>query len=362
MASKISKMNAMLKDLMGISYKNDVEDMEFLTVLLEKCLSLKEEIKHMKSLVCVKPQVDDKKLLSEGIDKKLADTILQNVVTKKSDLSFKDYIGNKEAIEMIRQSVILPRLHPDVFVGLRQPSRGMLMYGPPGTGKTFLAKCTASEANCNFFSLSASALTSKWVGEGEKMVKTLFQLAAVIAPSIIFIDEIDSLLTARVEGEQESTRRMKTEFLVQMDGISSQSTSIFFMASTNVPWEIDQAVLRRFPIKTYIGLPNQSQRIKILKNLLKPPNLHNITNEQFKTLAKNTKLYSPDDLKNIAQNAAKQIFNNKNIKHYKNIPIQIHHFNKAIQIIKPSCLCWGKGVSPISPFHDAVINFEKGLD
>ena len=99
--------------------------------------------------------------------------------------------------------------------------RGILLFGPPGTGKTMVAKAAAAAANCTFFAISASTLTSKWHGEGEKQVQALFQRAAAAAPSIVFIDEIDSLLGARSAGEHDASRRLKTEFLIQLDGVST---------------------------------------------------------------------------------------------------------------------------------------------
>ena len=132
-----------------------------------------------------------------------------------ASVEWSDIAGLESAKKTIKEIVVWPMQRPDIFTGLRGPPKGLLLFGPPGTGKTLFGKCIASQSKATFFSISASSLTSKWIGEGEKLVRALFTVARVQQPSVIFIDEIDSLLTSRSENEVEASRRIKTEFLVQ---------------------------------------------------------------------------------------------------------------------------------------------------
>lgn len=150
-----------------------------------------------------------------GIEPRIIELIRNEIMHRVDNITWESIAGLDHAKNSIKEIVVWPMLRPDIFKGLRGPPKGLLLFGPPGTGKTMIGKCIASQAKATFFSISASSLTSKWVGEGEKMVRALFAVARCSQPAVIFIDEIDSLLTQRSDNEVEASRRIKTEFLVQ---------------------------------------------------------------------------------------------------------------------------------------------------
>lgn len=223
------------------------------------------------------------KNLPKGVDEAAAKQIVNEIVVQGDEVHWSDVAGLDVAKNALKEAVVYPFLRPDLFMGLREPARGMLLFGPPGTGKTMLARAVATESKSTFFSISASSLTSKYLGESEKLVRALFSLARALAPSIIFVDEIDSLLSSRTGGEHEATRRIKTEFLIQWSDLQraaagreqsekekekGDASRVLVLAATNLPWAIDEAARRRFVRRQYIPLPEGETRAVQLRTLL----------------------------------------------------------------------------------------------
>uniref|UniRef100_A0A8C5TLX2 vesicle-fusing ATPase n=1 Tax=Malurus cyaneus samueli TaxID=2593467 RepID=A0A8C5TLX2_9PASS len=244
---------------------------------------------------------------SEDPEKKKLQNQLQGaIVMERPNVKWSDVAGLEGAKEALKEAVILPIKFPHLFTGKRTPWRGILLFGPPGTGKSYLAKAVATEANnSTFFSVSSSDLVSKWLGESEKLVKNLFQLARENKPSIIFIDEIDSLCGSRSENESEAARRIKTEFLVQMQGVGVDNEGILVLGATNIPWVLDSAIRRRFEKRIYIPLPEDHARAAMFKlHLGSTPNL--LTESDYRELGRRTDGYSGADISIIVRDALMQ--------------------------------------------------------
>ncbi|MED6191502.1 hypothetical protein PIB30_000600 [Stylosanthes scabra] len=221
------------------------------------------------------------------------------------DVKFSDIGALDETKESLQELVMLPLRRPDLFTGgLLKPCRGILLFGPPGTGKTMLAKAIAKEAGASFINVSMSTITSKWFGEDEKNVRALFTLAGKVSPTIIFVDEVDSMLGQRTRvGEHEAMRKIKNEFMAHWDGLMTKpGERILVLAATNRPFDLDEAIIRRFERRIMVGLPSVESREKILRTLLAKEKVDDELD--FKQLATMTEGFTGSDLKNLCTTAA----------------------------------------------------------
>ncbi|CAF0812690.1 unnamed protein product [Adineta steineri] len=227
----------------------------------------------------------------------------EGAIVTDPNVSFADVIGLDQAKEALKEAVILPVKFPQLFQGKRKPWAGILLYGPPGTGKSYLAKAIATECKSTFISVSSSDLLSKWLGESEKGVKTLFELARARQPCIVFIDEIDALCGQRSDTESESSRRVKTEFLVQMQGVGTDNNGVLVLAATNIPWSLDTAIRRRFEKRIYIPLPGINERAAMFKTHLGTNTFHTVKDNEWMELAQRSEHYSGADIAVVCREA-----------------------------------------------------------
>ncbi|KAL8507310.1 hypothetical protein ACS0TY_018011 [Phlomoides rotata] len=200
----------------------------------------------------------------------LAESLCRDIIRGSPDVTWESIKGLENAKRLLKEAVVMPIKYPSYFTGLLTPWKGILLFGPPGTGKTMLAKAVATECKTTFFNISASSIVSKWRGDSEKLVKVLFELARHHAPSTIFLDEIDAIISQRGEGrsEHEASRRLKTELLIQMDGLTKTDELVFVLAATNLPWELDAAMLRRLEKRILVPLPEPEARRGMFEELL----------------------------------------------------------------------------------------------
>ncbi|KAH6826899.1 AAA-type ATPase family protein [Perilla frutescens var. hirtella] len=248
--------------------------------------------------------------------KSLKDVVTENEFEKKLlaevippgdiGVTFEDIGALENVKETLKELVMLPLQRPELFGKgqLTKPCKGILLFGPPGTGKTMLAKAVATEAGANFINISMSSITSKWFGEGEKYVKAVFSLASKISPSVVFVDEVDSMLGRRENpGEHEAMRKMKNEFMVNWDGLRTKDKErVLVLAATNRPFDLDEAVIRRLPRRLMVNLPDAQNREKILKVILAKEEF--ASNLDLDAVANMTEGYSGSDLKNLCVTAA----------------------------------------------------------
>jgi len=274
---------------------------------------------------------------SQEEEKRLRSAIESAIVREKPNVRWDDVAGLDSAKDALKEAVILPLKYPQLFTGERKPWRGILLYGPPGTGKSYLAKAVATEADAHFFSVSSADLVSKWMGESERLVRQLFALARENQPSIIFIDEIDSLCSARNDSESESARRIKTEFLVQMQGVSNESDGVLVLGATNIPFSLDSAIRRRFERRIYIPLPNVQARERMFQlHVGNTP--HELKPEDFHELALLTEGYSGSDIAILVRDAIMQpVRTCQNAQAFKKVKRPKSVTDKTLKIFYTPC-------------------------
>jgi vacuolar protein-sorting-associated protein 4 len=235
-------------------------------------------------------------------EQELIDTISGTIVTESPNVRWEDIAGLANVKQALREAIVLPIAKPQLFTGARKPWSGILLFGPPGCGKTLLAKAAATECNATFFSASSADLLSKWLGESEKLISSLFKVARLKAPSLIFMDEIDSIATKRGEGaESGGERRVKTQLLSEIQGLkSTHDKPLLVLGATNRPWDIDNAMLSRFEKRVHVPLPDLKARAGIFKIHTEGVNSA-LTDEDFIELAVRTEGYSGRDIANICR-------------------------------------------------------------
>ncbi|XP_034125048.1 fidgetin-like protein 1 isoform X2 [Drosophila guanche] len=276
------------------------------------------------------------------LDAQMVEQIMGESLQNSKNVAWEDIAGLESAKTAFMEAIILPLRRPDLFTGVRSPPRGVLLFGPPGTGKTLIAKSIASQAKAKFFGIKPSTLTSKWVGEAEKLVKTLFAVAIVHQPAIIFIDEVDSLLSKRSGNENESTLRLKNEFLIHLDGAATNDEQqILVIGATNRPQELDEAVRRRFVRRLYVPLPTKEARQQIIEKIIAQVT-HSLSSAEFSELASLTDGYSGADVDSLCRYALRAPLRSLSLAQMETVQLHelpavtMEDFKQSLKVISKS--------------------------
>ncbi|MHA1638259.1 MAG: AAA family ATPase [Candidatus Thorarchaeota archaeon] len=207
------------------------------------------------------------KITDDEDSTRLQEMITDTIISERPNVTMDEVAGLDDAKQAIYDAIVAPMKHPELFKGkARQPWRGILFYGPAGCGKTLIAKAVASEINATFFNVSAANIVSKWLGESERLVLKLFEIARKNQPAVVFIDELDSIGVARSGDDVGGERRLKTQLLTELQGLASkEGERVTVIGATNLPWELDFALRSRFEKRIHVPLPDKIARDAIFR-------------------------------------------------------------------------------------------------
>ncbi|WP_192820273.1 ATP-binding protein [Rufibacter sp. LB8] len=258
---------------------------------------------------------------------------------ERPTIKFKDVGGMEKVKEEIEMKIIHPLKHPDLYKAYgKKIGGGILMYGPPGCGKTLLARATAGEVNASFISVGINDILDMWIGNSEKNLHQVFELARAQAPCVLFFDEVDALGASRNDMRKSGGRHLINQFLSELDGVEYSNEGVLILAATNTPWNMDSAFRRpgRFDRIVFVTPPDQPARQTILDVMLEGKPTHKLNTE---ALAKKAKDFSGADLKAVVDVAVEQKLR-ESMKKGVALPLEQNDLSKAVDQVRPSTKEW----------------------
>jgi len=295
-----SACNVILEELLD----NGKQDIDILTLYAKGLLkenSIAKAIETYQKVLALDPNFFDEELDNQLRVKGVSDTSdlsdeVDDRFLQKPTVNFNDVGGMESVKKEIELKIIKPLLHPELYKAYgKKIGGGILLYGPPGCGKTYLAKATAGQVNAKFISVGLNDILDMWIGNSEKNLHEIFELARQNSPCVLFIDEIDALGASRSDMKQSAGRHLINQFLQELDGIDADNEGVLILGATNTPWNLDPAFRRpgRFDRIIFVPPPDESTRESILKLKLTNKPTEPIDYQQ---IAKKTEYYSGADI------------------------------------------------------------------
>jgi len=312
-------------------------------VYIQRAMAYQERVKVLQDGMPLRPDVERRSVDAAEPQETGKASYDELIMQEKPNVKWLEVVGLEPAKKAIKEAIVYPVQRPDLFP-LGWP-RGILLFGPPGCGKTLLAAAVATEIDSNFISVDAASIMSKWLGEGEKNVAQLFASARKSAnngkPSIVFIDELDSLM-GRHSSEVGGEVRVRNQFLKEMDGVIDKGKSLhaYVIGATNRPWDLDWPFIRRFQKRIIVPLPDHHSRLQMFK--LYTSNLNLDPNMSLHELARLSEGFSGSDIKDCCQSAYLRVIGEffesgrVNDKRAKPRPVTMDDFRQILEDRKPS--------------------------
>jgi SpoVK/Ycf46/Vps4 family AAA+-type ATPase len=304
----------------------------------------------------------DKRVTSIANDETGAEDVVRMLQPSEPRLGFDDVGGLESVKQQIRRRIITPFLKPSLFERFkRRAGGGILMYGPPGCGKTLLARATAGECGAKFYNVAITDVLDMYIGESERKLHEVFELARRTAPSVLFFDEVEALGGKRQHSREASTAKLVSQFLTELDGFAQKNQGVLILGATNVPWAVDPAFRRpgRFDRVLFVPPPDADARRSILRlELRERPVAGEVDIDE---LAKKTGGFSGADLRNLVETAVDEEIE-ESLAGGSERPLTMQHLRRALNEVRPSTLEWLTSARNHARYANEAGQYDEVLD